>query len=120
MGRPKQKQYEDADAIYARAADYVEAMVGNAPRVITKGALITAMGSIFNEHFSLVAEHLNDVTKAYEVLERTRGRATTDGLRTASSDNSAQDGEIDRQVSRLRLDLLKVKSGADVRRIRDS
>ena len=113
-------KYEEADAIYTRAADYVEAMVGNAPRVITKGALITAMGNIFNEHFSLVAEHLNDVTKAYEVLERTRGRATTDGLRTASSGNSAQDGEIDRQVSRLRLDLLKVKSAADIRRIRDS
>src|SRR5262249_1272301 len=47
-------KYEEADAIYDRAADFVEAMVGNAPKVITRGALITAMGDIFNEHFSLV------------------------------------------------------------------
>src|SRR5262249_27623393 len=113
-------KYEEADAIYDRAADFVEAMVGNAPKVITRGALITAMGDVFNEHFSLVAEHLSNVTKAYGVLERTRARATTDGLRVASSGNSDQDREIDRQVARLRLDLLKAKSSAEIKGIRDN
>jgi CHAT domain-containing protein len=112
-------KYEEADAIYARAADFVEAMIGNAPKVVTKGALITAMGEIFNEHFALVAERLNDVPKAYEILERARGRATTDGLRTGSSGNPEQDRGIDRQVARLRLDLLKTKSAPEIKRIRD-
>jgi CHAT domain-containing protein/tetratricopeptide (TPR) repeat protein len=112
-------KYNEADAIYTRAADFVEAMVGMAPKVATKGALITAMGEIFNEHFSLVAEHLNNVSKAYETLERARGRATTDGLRAGSLTNADQDRGIDRQVARLRLDLLKTKSAAEIRKIRD-
>ena len=112
-------KYEEADAIYTQAADFVDAMVGNAPKIATKGALIAAMGAIFNEHFSLVAEHLNNVPKAYEVIERARGRATTDALRLGSSGNPDQDREIDRKVARLRLDLLKAESGAETRRIRD-
>jgi len=112
-------KYEEADATYTRAADFIDAMVGKAPKVVIKGALITAMGEIFNEHFSVIAEHLNNVGKAYEVLERARGRATTDGLRTGSSGNSDQDREIDRKVARLRLDLLKAQSPAEIRSIRD-
>src|SRR5207249_2756034 len=56
-------KYEEADAIYDRATDFVEAMVGSAPKVITKGALISAMGDIFNEHFALFAGPLNNVTR---------------------------------------------------------
>lgn len=112
-------KYEEAEAIYARAADFVDAMVGNAPKIATKGALIAAMGEIFNEHFSLIAEHLDNVPKAYAVIERARGRATTDALRLGSSGNPEQDREIDRNVARLRLDLLKAESGAATRKIRD-
>lgn len=113
-------KYEEADATYTRAADFIDAMVGKAPKVVIKGALIRAMGEVFNEHFSLIAEHVDNVGKAYEVLERARGRATTDGLRTGSSTNSDEDREIDRKVARLRLDLLKARSPADIRSIRDN
>ena len=39
----------------------------------------------------LVKNPSKNVTKAYEVLERTRGRAITDGLRTSSPGSSVQD-----------------------------
>jgi CHAT domain-containing protein len=111
-------KYSDADVTYTQASDLVDTMVGNVSRVAAKVALITASSEIFTEHFALIAEHLNKVSNAYEVLERARGRATTDLIRTAQGPNE-HDVEVDKQISRLRLDLIDAKSAADVRRIRD-
>ena len=112
-------KYQEADETYDRAADFVEAMVGNVSKVTTKGALITAMGEIFTEHFSLIADHLNNVSKAYNVLEQARGRATTDLLRAGATPTAEHDRDVERQISRLRLDLARAKSTADIRKIRD-
>lgn len=112
-------KYREADDTYDRAANFVEAMVGNVSKGTTKGALITAMGQIFTEHFSLIAGHLNNVPKAYQVLEQARGRATTDLLQSRASSTVEYDREVDHQISRLRLNLIAAKSAADVRKIRD-
>ena len=109
-------KYQEADETYDRAADFVEAMVGNVSKVTTKGALITAMGEIFTEHFSLIADHMNNVSKAYNVLEQARGRATTDLLRAGATPTAEHDRDVERQISRLRLDLAKAKSTADIRK----
>src|SRR5262249_33997738 len=90
----------------------------NVSRAAQKVALITASSEIFTEHFALIAEHLNDTSKAYDVLERARGRATTELIRTAQRPNE-HDVEVDKQISRLRLNLLKATSPIEVRNIRD-
>jgi CHAT domain-containing protein len=112
-------RYSAADETYDRAADVVEMMVANVSKVATKGALITALGEIFTEQFSLIADHLNDVVKAYEVLEKARGRATTDLLRTGEDASLGHERQVDRQISELRLKLVKAKSAASIRQIRD-
>ena len=114
-------KYNAAAALYRKASDFVDSMLAMVPNVATKSALIIAMSELYTEHFSLLADQLHDVAQAYNVLERARGRVTTDLLRNGSSTNTNADQarEIDRQISRLRLQLLTAKTLAQVRRIRD-
>jgi CHAT domain-containing protein len=112
-------KYAEADATYDRAADFVDTMVGSVSRVATKAALITATSEIFSEHFSLLADDLTNISKAYEVVERARGAATTDLLRTGARPNTAYDRQVDRQIAKLRLDLLDTRNSAQIKRIRD-
>jgi CHAT domain-containing protein len=117
----KRGKYAAADALYSKAGDFMDAMLAMVPNVATKSALIIAMSELYTGHFSLIADHLHDPAQAYNVLERARGRITTDLLRNGSSSNLnlAQAREIDQQISRLRLQLLAVKAPAQVRQIRD-
>jgi CHAT domain-containing protein len=111
-------KYAEADATYTRAADFVDIMLRKVSRAATKSALITASSQIFEKHFALIAEHLNNPSKAYEVVERARGRATTDLIRTGYPVND-YDQAVERQISQLHLDLSKATSATEIRKIHD-
>ncbi len=59
-----QGKYRDATQTYDRASDVLDAMVGNVRSAAGKIGLISAMSSVYAEHFALVADHLNDTAKA--------------------------------------------------------
>jgi CHAT domain-containing protein len=114
-----QGKYCDASATYDRASDVLDAMIGNVTSAEGKIGLITAMSAIYTEHFSLVADHLNDTAKAFSVLEHARGRVTTELLMSGKPPESSEELDIEKQISRLNLELAKAKSADQIRQVRD-
>ncbi len=114
-----QRKYRDASATYDRASDILDAMIGNVTSAHGKIGLITAMSAVYTEHFALVADHLNDTAKAFSVLEHARGRVSTDLLMSGKPPDSPEELEIEKQISRLNLELTKARSVEQVRQIRD-
>lgn len=114
-----QAKYRDADRTYDRADDILDTMIGNVRSVQVKIGLITAMSEIYTEHFALVADHSEDTYKAYSILERARGRSTTDLLMSGKPPDTPEEEQFEKQVSRLNLALSRAKSRAQIREIRD-
>lgn len=114
-----QGKYRDASATYDRASDILDAMIGNVTSAHGKIGLITAMSAVYTDHFALVADHMNDTAKAFSVLEHARGRVTTELLMSGKPPDSPEELEIEKQISRLNLDLARAKSAEQVRQIRD-
>ena len=111
-------KHAEADRVYDRAEAFVDSMVGNVSSVLEKTALIKASSAIYSKHFALIAEHFNDHSKAYSVVEEVRGRISTD-LLMAGSVTSPEARKTERAVSRLRLKLMAAQSTDEVRRLRD-
>jgi CHAT domain-containing protein len=114
-----QGKYRDSDATYDRADDILDTMLGNVRSIQAKISLITAMSEIYTQHFALVADHFKDTYKAYSVLERARGRSTTDLLMSGKPADTPEEEQFEKQVSRLNLELSRAKSKVQIREIRD-
>jgi CHAT domain-containing protein len=114
-----QGKYSEASQTYDRASDVLDAMIGNVRSAAGKIGLINAMSSIYTDHFALVADHLNDPAKAFSVVEHARGRVTTELLMSGKPPESPEELEIEKQISRLNLELGKAKSAEQVHQIRD-
>jgi CHAT domain-containing protein len=114
-----QGKYTEASETYDRASDVLDVMIGNVRSAAGKIGLINAMSSVYAEHFALVADHLNDTPKAFSVLEHARGRVTTELLTSGKPPESREELEIEKQISRLNLELAKAKSAEQVHQIRD-
>jgi hypothetical protein len=74
-----------------------------------KTALINASSQLYTQHFSLIADHFNDVGKAYSVVEQVRGRVTTD-LLMAGSRTSPAARSAEQRISTLQLKLMSAQS----------
>jgi len=114
-----QGKYHEASATYDRASDFLDAMIGGATSTHGKIGLITAMSAVYTEHFALVADHLKDIEKAFLILERARGRVTTDLLTSRKRSDSPQKAELHNRISRLNLELARAESSEQIRQIRD-
>lgn len=114
-----QGKYREASATYDRASDLLDAMIGGATSTHGKIGLITAMSAVYTEHFALAANHLKDIEKAFLILERARGRVTTDLLMSERRSDSPQKAELHNRISRLNLELTRAESSEQVRQIRD-
>ena len=114
-----QAKYREASETYDRASDILDSMIGNVTSAQAKLGLITSMSAIYSEHFTLVASHLNNTSKAFSVLEHARGRVTTDLLMSGRPPDSPKELEIEKHIARLNLELTKAKSSDEVRKVRD-
>ncbi len=114
-----QGKYREASETYDRASDILDSMIGNVTSAQAKIGLITSMSAIYSEHFTLIADHLNNTAKALSVLEHARGRVTTDLLMSGRPPDSPKELEIEKQIARLNLELTRAKSATQVRNIRD-
>ena len=114
-----QGRYREASQTYDRASDILDVMIGSVRSASGKIGLINAMSSVYAEHFALVADHLNDTAKAFSVLEHARGRVTTELLMSGPPPESPEELGIEKQISRLNLQLAKARSVEQVHQIRD-
>ena len=113
-------KYREADAIYHRASDLVDALLGSTNNPQAERSLIAANSEIFVKHFQLCADHLGDVDDAYREIEESRGRASLDMLRGAFPVNHAKDIAIDRAVSQLRQQLAQVSGEKERSELKNS
>jgi tetratricopeptide (TPR) repeat protein len=100
----------DANRLYDRAADIVEGIMVNVPSREAQARLVGVTSQIYEGHFRLVADRLNDPIKAYDIIERARGRALADVLRTlpANAPASAPAAAAqERTIARLQLQLMR-------------
>jgi len=111
-------KYRDADATYDRAEDILDTMIGNVRSIQAKIGLITSMSEIYTEHVALVADRFNDLNEAYSIVERARGRSTSDLLMSGKPPDSPDEERFEKQVSRLNLELTEAKSRDAIREIR--
>ncbi len=114
-----QGKYREASETYDRSSDVLDTMIGNVTSAAGKIGLITSMSSVYVEHFALVADRLNDTAKAFSILEHARGRVTTELLMSGKPPESPEELEVEKQISRLNLELARAKSTEQVHEIRD-
>src|SRR5439155_12950690 len=96
----------------------VESLLINVPSRQVEGTLIDVESQLYLSHFRLATTQLHDTAKAYQVLERARGRSITAALRdeplnAEKPDSSIKDAE--REVNRIQLALLP-ETDRDARR----
>lgn len=110
-------EYAEADRSYDRAEAFVDSVIGQSSTALAKTAVIRASSEIFTQHFALAAR-MSNPAKAYEIIERVRGRVAAD-LLAAGSVAEPESGAIERSVSQLRLKLMAARSIDEVRTLRD-
>ena len=114
-----QGKYSQASTLYDRAASLQDTLIGRADSMIAKTALITGADQLYEHHFALIADHFNDTGAAFKVVEQGRGRALVDLLISGAS-ISAESEKIDRNISKLRLEMKSLHDPSEIERERDA
>ena len=102
-------EFARADEIYSEATDVLDALLVNVARRQHKSSLIAALSEVYVGHFELVARKLSNPSRAYEIIERARGRALADTLRGESETLTNVDeltAEAQEEINRIQLALL--------------
>jgi CHAT domain-containing protein len=117
-----QGRVAEANRLFDQATDIVEGIMVNVPSRAAQAHLVGIKSQIYEGHFRLVADRLDDPVKAYDIIERARGRAATDVLRMLPSDsllNTPRDAGRERTIARLQLRLMRARSPAERQQLLD-
>jgi CHAT domain-containing protein len=104
----KRGRFREADELLEQAADATEAMLANVPSTFSKTALIATMSAIYVGHFVLAVEYLKDKPRAFQILERARGRAAADIIRSHSVNPPNPDEKtraLERRINQIQTHL---------------
>ena len=102
-------QFDAADQLYGNAADDIDAVLVNAPSRQIESSLVATLSGVYLEHFALAATKLKNIRKAYQVIERARGRSLADALRSEEPTPRPTDpvtSAAQRQINTIQLALL--------------
>ena len=117
-----QGRVAEASRLFDQATDIVEGIMVNVPSRTAQAHLVGIKSQIYEGHFRLVADRLDDPVKAYDIIERARGRAATDVLRMLPSDpslNAPRDAARERAIARLQLRLMRARSPGERQQLLD-
>ena len=109
----KRGDLERADELYSEATDVIDGVLVNVTTRHIASSLIATLSEAYLGHFELAAIRFSDSTKAYEIIERARGRSLADALRERSETLSPADEitvEAQRNINRIQLALLHEKN----------
>ena len=118
----EQGRVAKASRLYDQATDIIEGIMVNVPSRTAQAHLVGVKSQIYEGHFRLAADRLNDPAKAYDIIERARGRAATDVLRLLPSDVPLNGPEADireRTIARLQLRLMRAQAPAERQQLLD-
>jgi CHAT domain-containing protein len=116
--RSDRGKFEEADRLYEQAEDVIDGLLVSIVSPSARTSLIGAMSQIYVDHFALTVDRLNSPAKAFEVLERARGRTAVDVLtRRERLPNAASRAQTahEREIARLQIRLMRA-SARDERR----
>ena len=117
-----QGRVAEASRLYDQATDIIEGIMVNVPSRAAQAHLVGVKSQIYEGHFRLAADLLNDPVKAYDVIERARGRAATDVLRMLPSDvplNGPAADTQERNIARLQLRLMRARAPGERQQLLD-
>lgn len=112
----------EADELYEEAADIIEGILVNATTPGYKSSFLGVMSEVYVGHFTLLAEHIQDISRAFYVVERARGRVSADALR-ARSLRQASGVRVplaaEREIAALQLTLMRTENSRRRRQLLD-
>ena len=115
-------KYKEADALFSEASDIIEGMLLSVSGSSDEGSLVGMMSEIYVGHFRLAATELKDDAKAFQIVERARGRVMLDALKThraAPEEGLDQLTPAELQVVDLQRDLRRPHSITERRDLLD-
>jgi CHAT domain-containing protein len=103
-----------ADLLWEQATDVLEGMLMYAPSAYARSTMVAAGSDIYLRHFALAVAN-GDVSKAFRIVERARGRSVADLMwRRGSADKTARaDTSADRRIASLQIELIRAESAKD-------
>lgn len=112
----------EAAGLYEEAMDVLNAQLIHASSPSNKASRIGVMDAVYIGYFRLAATNLNDLERAFTVVEQARGRSLADLIavrESISTERTAQMKELEKQISALQLQLLKTQSRDERKQILD-
>jgi CHAT domain-containing protein/tetratricopeptide (TPR) repeat protein len=106
-------QYTEAAALYEEAMDVLNAQLIHASSPANKASRIGVMDAVYIGYFRLAATNLNDLNRAFTVVEQARGRSLADLIAVRENiptEHPAQMTELEKRISALQIDLMKPQS----------
>jgi CHAT domain-containing protein len=115
-------QHAPAASLYEEAMDVLNAQLIHASSPANKASRIGVMDAVYIGYFRLAAANLNDLERAFTVVEQARGRSLADLIAVREgipSDRPAQMTDLEKKISALQLQLLKTQSQNQRKQILD-
>jgi len=99
-------QTEEAHALYQEAVNVVEAMLLNVPGAYMESSLLSSLSDTFLGDFEVAAGQ-HEIGRAFDAIERARGRAVADNLasRHTGSRSVNTNPSLQQRISTLQLEL---------------
>lgn len=87
----KKGKYAHADQLFSEAADVIDSLLVNVTTRQLESTLIATQSEAYLGHFELLATKFSNTGRAFEVIEKARGRSLADALRGESETMSTAD-----------------------------
>jgi len=118
--KDKMGQIAEAHRLYQKASDVIDGMLLHVSGAYFESSLLSTMTEIYLGDFKLAAD-ANEVPTAFDVIERARGRAVADMLRSKTGDPPAPatDASIQGQIVKIQTQLLSTDDPVERKRLLD-
>ena len=116
----KMGQKQEAHRLYEQASDVIEGMLLRVSGAYFESSLLSTMSEIYLGDFKLAADQ-NAIPTAFDVIERARGRAVADKLRSRTGDPPppSTDASIQGQIVQIQTELLNTNDRAERSKLLD-
>jgi CHAT domain-containing protein len=111
----------DADRLYDQAEDVIDAILANLPGPYGESSLANSMSETYLKHLQLVIGQ-NDIDKAFQIVERIRGRTLADRLRrrpTKGESDSPAIATVVADISAAEMKLMQSQSAEERLQLRE-
>ena len=94
-----------AEELYQKGSDVIDGLLQNVPTANIERTLISELADVYAGHFKLVSDE-GDYRKAFEVIEKARGRIETQSLAHRSAPSTHEITVAEKKLNALQLQLL--------------